>query len=154
MKKIALIEKITKDEIYATYNKNADGSHSKAFIKMREDFSFKINNSRNLFLKKGDSVEIFIEPRSAIALTFLMFIMPLIIFMVFYSVSGMIFQNDSEIFRIITGVIGIVFSFLSTYTFFKLRPQKLPEVIRKISSADLTASCSTGSGCGSCSSCG
>ena len=154
MKKVALIDRVTSDEIYASYNKNEDGSHSKAFIKLREDFSFKVNNSRNLFLIKGDSVEIFIEPRGAIAITFVMFIMPLILFIVFYSLSGTVLQNSPEFIKILSGISGIVLSFVSTYGFFKLRPQKLPEVTRKITSAELAASCSTGSGCGSCSSCG
>ena len=154
MKKVALIDRVTSDEIFASYNKNEDGSHSKAFIKLREDFSFKVNNSRNLFLIKGDSVEIFIEPRGAIAITFVMFIMPLILFIVFYSLSGTVLQNSPEFIKILSGISGIVLSFFSTYAFFKLRPQKLPEVTRKITSAELAASCSTGSGCGSCSSCG
>ena len=152
MKKVALIDRIINDDVFATYNKNDNGGHSKSFFKIQDDFSFKVNNSRNLFIKQGDSVEIFIEPRSAIALTFFMFIMPLIIFMVFYSVSGVIFQGNSEFFKIFTGIIGIVVSFLSTYTFFRLHPQKQPEITRKLKNGEMAISCSTG--CGSCSSCG
>lgn len=152
MKKIAIIDRIVNEDIFATYNTNDNGGHSKAFFKVQEDLSFKINNSRNLFLKKGDNVEIFIEPRGAIALTFFMFILPLIMFIVFYSVTGAIFQNGSEVVKIISGSFGITASFLSTYTFYKLHPQKLPEITRMVKSSELMASCSTG--CGSCSSCG
>lgn len=154
MKKIAIIDRVTADDIYATYNPGDHGGHSRSFIKIQEDLSFKVNNSRNLFLKKGDSVEIYIEPRSAIAMTFAMFIMPLIIFIAFYSLSGMIFKGDTEIFKILTGISGIVISFLATYGFFKLKPQRLPTVTRKLSAAEAGASCSTGSGCGACTSCG
>lgn len=153
MKKVAIIDRINDEGIFATYNKNDNGGHSKAFIKIQEDLTFKIDNQRNLFLKKGDSVEIFIEPRGAIALTFAMFIMPLIIFIVFYSLAGAIINSDTEIFKILTGISGIVISFLATYAFFKLRPQKLPVVTRKLSSAELAA-CSVSTGCGACSSCG
>jgi len=83
-----------------------------------------------------------------------MFIMPLILFIVFYSLSGSLINNSPESVKILIGILGIVFSFVSTYVFFKLRPQKLPEITRKITSAEMAASCSTGSGCGSCSSCG
>lgn len=153
MKKIAIIEQVTADDIFATYHQNDHGGHSRSLIKIQEDLSFKVDNVRNLFLMKGDSVEILIEPKSAIAMTFAMFIMPLILFMVFYSVSGMIFQGNTEIFKILTGISGIVFSFLGTYWFFKLRPQKLPVVTRKLTSAEAGAACSLSSGCGSCSSC-
>jgi len=152
MKKIAIIDRITPDEIYATYNKNDNGGHSKAIIKIQEDLTFKIKNSRNIFLLKGDSVEIFIEPRGAIGMTFLMFIMPLILFMVFYSLSGTLLQSTSEVFKIIAGISGIVISFISTYAFYKLKPQKLPEITRKLKGSELAATCSTG--CGACSSCG
>ena len=63
MKRIAVIDRFTSGTIYATYNKNENGGHSRAFVKIQEDLSFKIRNSRNLFIKKGDSVEIYIEPK-------------------------------------------------------------------------------------------
>jgi positive regulator of sigma E activity len=150
MKKIATIKKIDKENIFATYN-DSEG-HAKAFFKTKEDLTFKINNSKNIFLLQGDSVEIYIEPRGAITLSFFMFIMPLISFVVFYSVTGSLFNNIPEFFNILIGILGIVLSFLSTYIFYKSHPQKLPEVIRKIQSRDIAASCSAG--CGTCSSCG
>lgn len=152
MKKIAVIDRIVDETIYATYNKSDNGGHSRAFIKIQEDLSFKIRNSRNIFIKKGDLVEIFIEPKGAIGLTFFMFIMPLIAFMVFYSTSGLILPDNSELFKITSGIAGIVLSFVSTYLFFKIRPQKLPDIIRKLKSSELAPACSTG--CGACSSCG
>ncbi len=154
MKKAALIDRVTSDEIYATYHKDANGSHSKAFFKVREDFAFKVNNTRNLFVKKGDSVEIFIEPRGAIAVTFFMFIFPLILFIVFYSLADSILQNGPEAINILIGISGIVIAFLSTYAFLKIHPQKLPEITRVLSNSEIAASCSTGTGCGACSSCG
>lgn len=155
MKKIAIIDRVTPDSIYATYNQNDSGGHSRAFIKIQEDLSFKVDNVRNLFLKKGDTVEIFIEPRGAIALTFAMFIMPLIIFVAFYLLAGLIIKGDSEIFKILTGLAGIVISFLSTYLYFKIKPQKLPTVTRKLSSSEIKEVCAIGSSCqsGSCATC-
>lgn len=153
MKKAARIDRVTSDEIFATYNENANGHHPKAFIKVREDFSFKINNSRNFFVKKGDSVEIFIEPRGAIIVTFFMFIFPLILFIVFYSLAGLILHNGPEGINILLGISGIVISFVSTYAFLKHHPQKLPEITRVLSKSEIAASCPTGTGCGSCSSC-
>lgn len=155
MKKIAIIDRVTPDSIYATYNPGDHGGHSRAFIKIQEDLSFKVDNNRNLFLKQGDSVEIFIEPRGAITMTFFIFIMPLISFVLFYSLSGYVFSGSSEFPRILSGVTGIGLSFISTYFFYKIRPQKLPLVTRKLSSAEVAASCPVGSGCssGSCSTC-
>lgn len=154
MKKIALIDRVTSNDIFAAYYKSDNGSHSKAFFKLREDFSFKVNNSRNLFIKKGDSVEIFIEPRGAIGISFSMFIMPLILFIMFYSIAGAMIGNGPEIIKILIGISGIVLSFLSTYAIYNFRPQKLPEITRVVNNSEIAASCSTGSGCGACTSCG
>lgn len=154
MKKIAIIERITHDDIFATYLKSDNGGHSRAFIKVQEDLSFKVDNQRNIFLKKGDSVEIFIEPKGAIAITFAMFIMPLIIFFLTYSLANALLGGNSEIFKILAGLIGIVISFVTTYVYFKIRPQKLPKILRKLTSAEAEASCSLSKGCSSCPGCG
>lgn len=153
MKKIALIDHITENTIYASYNRSEEKSHAKAFIKLKEDFAFKVDNAKNILLQKGDSVEIFIEPKSAITMTFFMFIMPLIMFIIFYSLAAGLTKNGPEAVNIILGISGIGLSFLATYGFVKIRPQKLPVITRKVSSVELSASCSTGSGCGSCSNC-
>lgn len=153
MKKAALIDRVSNGEIFATYHKDSNRSHSKAFFKTREDFSFQVNNSRNIFIKQGDSVEIFVEPRGSIAVSFFMFIFPLILFIVFYSMAGTIFQDGPEFINIFIGISGIVIAFFSTYVFFKLHPQSLPEITRVLSSSEIAASCSEGSGCGSCTSC-
>ncbi len=154
MKKIAIIRQIENDTIYATYNKDNSDGHSKAFFKTREDLTFKVKNSRALDLTINDSIEIFIEPKSAISLSFFMFIMPLIIFMGFYSIVGVIAQNSSEFTKILTGILGIVTSFFLTYVFFKIRPQKLPEIVRVLSKQDLLSLSCSSSSCGSCKSCG
>ena len=152
MKKIAIVNKIKEDIVFATYNKNESGGHSKAFFKTNEDLTFKVSNSRGLALNSGDSIEIFIEPKSAITLSFFMFIMPLIIFMTTYSVMGSLVQSSSEIVKILIGVIGIVASFVLTYIFFKIKPQKLPEITRVLTG--IVGGSNTCSTCGSCTSCG
>lgn len=152
MTKIAIIEKIENQDVYATYLEDSSEGHAKAFFSMKEDLSFKINNPKNVFIKKGDSIELFIEPYGAVALSFSMFIMPLISFVIFYTLSGALINNIPEFLRISIGILGIASSFLATFIFFKKNPQKLPEIIRKIKSSELQSSCSTG--CGSCSSCG
>ncbi|MBB6482295.1 SoxR reducing system RseC family protein [Spirochaeta isovalerica] len=154
MKKIAIIDRLESDALYATYIKSEHGGHHKAFIKIQEDLTFKVDNPSNLFLLKGDSVEIFIEPKNAIALTFSMFIQPLIAFIIFYTSSMLFFKGDSEFFRILTGITGILLSFAATYVFLKYRPQKLPVITKKVSQAEIAAACPAGTSCKSCSGCG
>ncbi|MBN2659233.1 MAG: SoxR reducing system RseC family protein [Spirochaetales bacterium] len=153
MKKIAIIDSVESDGLFATYIKSEHGGHHKAFIKIQEDLTFKVDNPSNIFLLKGDSVEIFIEPKNAIALTFSMFIQPLIAFILFYSASSLVFTGDSEFFRIFTGIAGIFLSFAATYGYLKYRPQKLPVITKKVSQAEIAAACPAGTSCKSCSGC-
>ena len=151
MEKIAIIDRIENNTIYATYNMNSSGGHSKAFFKVKEDLTFKIKNTKELNLGIGDSVEIFIEPKNAIAVCFLLFIMPLILFIFFYSFTGILAKNIPEFIKIIFGILGIVTSFVITAISLKIHPQKLPEIIKILPKAETTLStCST---CGSCKSC-
>ncbi len=154
MKKIAIIDRIENDVIFATYNKNDTAGHSKAFFKVNEDLSFKIKNSRKLPLNSGDSVEIFIEPKSAISLSFFMFIMPLIVFIASYSLVGAISQNIAEFVKILTGITGIVLSFGLTYLFYSVKPQNLPETTRVLTVEEKISLTCSSSSCGSCTSCG
>lgn len=153
MKKIAIIDRITYDGIYATYLKSENGGHHKAFIKVQEDLTFKVDNTNNIFFLKGDSVEIFIEPTNAIALTFSMFIMPLISFIIFYLLSGFIFTGPSEFFKILVGICGIGFSYLALHLYIKRHPQELPVVTKKLSQEDINAACTNGTSCSLCSGC-
>ena len=154
MKKIAIINRIENDFTYATYNKNDSTVHSKAFFKVSEDLTFKVKNSRKLPLNIGDSIEIFIEPKSAISLSFFMFIMPLLVFIGFYSLMGATSQNIAEFFKILIGVIGIVLSFGLTYLFYTVKPQKLPEITRVLTDLEKISLTCSSSSCGSCTSCG
>jgi len=154
MKKIAVIDREEKEGLFATYMKSEHGGHHRAFIKIQEDLTFKVDNPQSFPLKKGDSVEVFIEPRNAIAITFSMFIQPLIAFILFYVLSGQLFKQDSEFINILIGVAGICLSFTATYFFLKLNPQKLPVITKKMNEAEIAAACSSGTSCKSCSGCG
>ncbi len=152
MKKIATIDNIVNDRIYATYKKNSEGSHSKTFFKTKEDLYFEINNTKNLEISQGDSVEILIEPKNAITVSFSVFILPLILFFVVFNISKSISPNNSDFFHITFGFIGIVIAFFTTFIFFKKYPQKLPVITKKLTQEEIAKNaCSS---CGSCKSCG
>jgi len=154
MKKIAVIDREDKEGLFATYIKSDHGGHHRAFIKIQEDLTFKVDNPQNLPLEKGDSVEVFIEPGNAIALTFSMFIQPLIAFILFYVLSEQLFKLGSEFLKILMGVIGICLSFAATYFFLKVNPQKLPVITKRMNEAEIEAACPNGTSCKSCSGCG
>ncbi|MCP4176139.1 MAG: hypothetical protein GY756_00045 [bacterium] len=149
MKKIAIIKKTEDKNIYAEY-KNLK-NRSKAFFKVKQNRSFLVYNKKNLDLHIDDLIEIYIEPKSAIIVSFLIFILPLIFFVLFYSITNSTNEDIPEYLKILFGFSGIIVSYVLTFIIYKIFPEKHPEVIRVVTKTEAD-SCSKS--CGSCNACG
>ncbi len=149
MKKITIIKKVEGKNIYAAYKDLKN--RSKAFFKVKKNRPFLVYNKKNLDLQMGDLIEIYIEPKSAITVSFLIFILPLIFFVLFYSITNSINENIPEYIKILFGFSGIIVSYVLTFIIYKIFPEKHPEVVRVVSKTEAD-SCSKS--CGSCNACG
>jgi positive regulator of sigma E activity len=89
--------------------------------------SFDADNPLSLDLKDGDYVKVEMDSKLTLAAVFLVFIMPLLLFMGFYAVVNIAFPAAAEGWKTGAGFLGLVCGFgitalVSKLPFFQKRP--------------------------------
>ena len=86
-------------------------------------------------LYQGDRVEIYISPGKAILTGFLIFIVPLVLFIVFYMAGKTIFNTGDSLVSFLFGVAGVAAGFLFNIGVGRRRKESdYPEIIRVVDS--------------------
>ncbi len=97
----------------------------------------KVKKPGDLKIKPGSIVEIYISPFTSIKVSFMVFIMPILLFLLFYFLSGEIFTNPGEKIQILSGFVGIVLAFLLNYIYGKIFKNADMPVISKVLSQNV-----------------
>ncbi len=94
---------------------------------------FSALNDKEIDLKSGDTVEIYLPPGRTIFAGFMVLIFPLLSFILFFIAGSRIF-NGSEGFGVLSGILGLSAGFWITYLYNKVSKQKnTPQITRIIS---------------------
>ncbi|MBN2737582.1 MAG: SoxR reducing system RseC family protein [Spirochaetales bacterium] len=102
------------------------GSHGKAI-------TMKAENDQNLDIKIGDKVEIYAPESQAILVGFMIFILPLILFIGFYYLANMIFSDAADYVPVLSGFTGIAIAFLINLVAGKLKKSSgYPKIVKII----------------------
>lgn len=92
-----------------------------------------VKNSSQVPVHIDDRVEIYYPAGKTIKAAFLVLIFPLLLFFLFYFMAILLFKQEGELIRIISGFSGIGLAFLMNFILQKLNKNpELPEITRKI----------------------
>ena len=92
---------------------------------------FEASNTKGFNINVGDTVDVYLAPGKTVAAGFLVLIVPLILFMVGYSVSGRLFSATSEGIQALFGLVGLAAGFGLSFLYGKKkRASNMPEIIR------------------------
>jgi len=95
--------------------------------------SYEVSNPENLSLAPGDFVDIYLPPGRTILTGFLVLIVPLLLFLLFFILSGRLFDIRDEGIRALAGLAGMAAGFAGTFLYSrKNRRITLPVILRKI----------------------
>ena len=110
-------------------DRSAGNEHS--IFAARKERLFAVQNTRSLVLKAGDRVEYFIAPGKAVKAGFLVLIVPILVFFLFYYLTGLLWKETGENARVLAGVGGIALGFLVNFAL-KKRIREYPEITKVI----------------------
>lgn len=97
-----------------------------------EGREFTARNTKGIQLDIGDTVRVYLPPGKAILASFMILIFPLILFLLFYFVSGSLFPAVSEGIRALFGVAGLAGGFgFSLLLRSRNKEEQMPEIVRK-----------------------
>ena len=109
--------------------------NAKMLCGIKDDFMFQALNLSSVELKKGDLVEYQLPEVSVIKLSFLVYSVPLIVFLLTVSLSLMIFP-DKEYLSLFISLITMMFTFFIVGLYdrkkFSLGNRKLPKIQKRI----------------------
>lgn len=95
--------------------------------------TMKAENDSNFDLKIGDKVEIYAPESQAILVGFMIFILPILLFIGFYYLAGLVFPAQAEQLKVLSGFIGIALAFLINLLFGKIsKSGGYPKIVRII----------------------
>jgi positive regulator of sigma E activity len=81
-------------------------------------------------LTEGDEVSVYVPTGKTIAAGFMVLIFPLLVFALFYFLSGPVIGIESEGLSVLAGFIGMVLGFLVTFVLGKIRKERdMPEIL-------------------------
>ena len=107
-------------------------SCSSSFCNVK-DRKFKALNSKNLDIQIDDEVEVYIAPGKTILSSFIVLIFPLIMFVLGYFLSGMLFNFQTDALKAAGGAAGLFIGFIISFIYNMLRKsQSLPVITRKL----------------------
>jgi positive regulator of sigma E activity len=93
--------------------------------------AIQVYNPSGFPVKKGDKVEIYAHPGKTILAGFLVFIVPLILFVVFYFTGSLVFPSADDGVLFFCGIAGVAAGFLLNLFISMARRQKdLPEITK------------------------
>ena len=97
-----------------------------------EGREFIARNGNSLNLEIGDMVRVYLPPGKAILASFMILILPLILFLVCYFVFGAVLKTDSEGIKALFGVLGMAGGFCLSLLVRKSREEEdMPLIVRK-----------------------
>ena len=140
--------------VYVIYpNPRSEKSQtSRSFWGVKEK-SFPASNGHGLAVQDGDMVEILVNPAGAIKAAFMMFIFPLLCFLLVYIAAAKVMQEEALLYLL--GTIGLAGGFLINALIRKFRgPGEMPSIERILSKAEILKWKSCNSACQSCKGCG
>lgn len=92
---------------------------------------FEVTNTKGLDISVGDTVDVYLAPGKTVAAGFLVLIVPLILFIIGYSVGGRLLPAMSEGVHALFGLVGFAAGFGLSFLYSKKkRTSSLPEVLR------------------------
>jgi len=155
MKQPVIVHSVGKDStIQVRYPdpKSEKSNTSRSFWNVKER-SFPASNRRKFVLHEGDMVEIHVDPFGAIKAAFMVFIFPLLCFLLFYNIS--LKFSSSEPVLYLTGTCGLFAGFFTNVLIRKIKgPGEMPSVEKILSQADILKWKSCNSACKTCRGCG
>ncbi len=100
-----------------------------------EEKHYSAVNERGLDLHAGDLVDVFIDPGGTLFASFMLLIVPLLLFFLFYLLGEALLSVSSETGRVALGVLGLALGFGGNLYLGKKRKgrETLPKIIRKVS---------------------
>ena len=97
-----------------------------------EGREFTARNTKGIHLDIGDTVRVYLPPGKAILASFMILIFPLILFLLFYFISGPLFNIQSEGVRALFGVAGMAGGFGFSLLLRKQKKEEdMPEIVNK-----------------------
>ena len=155
MKQAVKVHSVEEDGVIMVHypSPNSEKSNtSRSFWGVKEKL-FPASNNKNLEIHKGDMVEILIDPSGAIKAAFMIFIFPLLCFLLVYVSAARLI--DSELVLFVLGTAGFATGFLINILIRKLKgPGDMPEVLKILSHAEIMKWKSCNAACESCKGCG
>lgn len=152
MKEIVLITGVEEERPLARHCKpmSEKSSTSRRFWKVKER-DFPLLNPEHFEVGKGDYVEVELPPGEAIKSAFLLFILPILIFLVIYGLTSSLGQAV----QIPLSLAGLVGGFFIPLVMKRLgRQEALPFIIKKLSLEAAKDALSCDIGCAGCGGCG
>lgn len=132
MKEIAQVITTDSDNVTLRFTEHEGCKECSSSFCTVKDKRFTARNPKHLDLSSGMLVSVFLEPRRTIAYSFLVLVLPLLLFVLFYIVSGKLFSASSEIARIAAGICGLALGFLISYIVMKKRRETSSPVIDEV----------------------
>lgn len=111
---------------------SSSGHHELTIFAARRERLFAARNSQSLAIKIGDRVEYFIAPGKAIKAGFLVLIVPILVFFLFYYVTGLLWSEAVETTKVLVGIGGIVMGFVMNFAL-KSKTREYPEITKVLS---------------------
>jgi len=125
---------------------------SRSFWKVKER-CFPAENPQSFSLSKGEMVEILINPADSIKAAFMVFILPLLGFLLFYGIASLVITAEPLLF--LAGSAGLACGMGVNILMRKLKgPGKMPVVHRKMSLEDMKEFMNCHDACKACKGCG
>ena len=132
MYECGVVQKISGKEITIKCGTNSTCAACKSPICKKKDRIFDVRNTHGYQLEVGDEVEFLLPSGRTVFESFLVLILPLLLFIVFYYVGKGIFDADSEGRNILCGLLGLANGFLIALFYKKLRGNRdIPVITRK-----------------------
>ena len=92
---------------------------------------FSALNDKEIDLKSGDTVEIYLPPGQTMFAGFMVLIFPLLSFILFFAAGSWIFSG-SEGLGVLSGILGLAAGFGITYTYNKISKKKNTPLVTRI----------------------
>ena len=132
MYECGVVQKISDRIVTIKCGTNSACAACKSPICNKKDRIFEVRNNQGFELAVGDEVEFLLPSGRTVFESFLVLILPLLLFIAFYYIGKGIFGAESEGKNIICGLIGIANGFLIALFYKRLRGSKdIPVITRK-----------------------
>lgn len=105
--------------------------HGHAIFGTGRERTFAVRNSQSFQVSIGDRVEYFVAPAKAIKAGFFVLIAPILIFFLFYFLTGLLWPDAGETAKVLAGVGGIAAGFALNFAL-KSKIREYPEITRII----------------------